>query len=147
MAYHPGYPASNDSYDPYKAESGNKDNHLINGPRFDPEDPAQKTGVVFHELGHAHLFTKFAGETEAAVNILGVAVQNVAFDVDLDRAAGLYAKVEASGECLVPAAFAMARVAGARGEIAEQRRVPRAELIPGLVRGHAHQHAQVRVRR
>lgn len=42
---------------------------------------------------------------------------------DYDRAAGLYAKVEASGECLVPAAFAMARVAGARGEVAEQRRV------------------------
>lgn len=42
---------------------------------------------------------------------------------DFDRAAGLYAKVEASGECLVPAAFAMARVAGARGDVAEQTRV------------------------
>jgi len=42
---------------------------------------------------------------------------------DYDRAAGLYAKVESTGELIVPAALAMARVAGARGEAAEQRRV------------------------
>lgn len=40
-----------------------------------------------------------------------------------DHAAGLYAKVEASGECVIEAWFAMARVAGARGDRAEQRRV------------------------
>src|SRR5690606_33727105 len=42
---------------------------------------------------------------------------------DLDRALGLYAKVEASGELLVEACMAMARVAGARGDKSEQRRV------------------------
>lgn len=42
---------------------------------------------------------------------------------NLDHAAGLYARVEASGECVVDAWFAMARVAGARGDRAEQRRV------------------------
>ena len=42
---------------------------------------------------------------------------------DLDRAAGLYAKVEASGECVTDAWLSMARVAGARGDRAEQRRV------------------------
>ena len=42
---------------------------------------------------------------------------------DLDRAAGLYAKAEATGQHVVGAWLAMARVAGARGEAAEQRRV------------------------
>ncbi|MDD9936468.1 MAG: hypothetical protein OXT09_22845 [Myxococcales bacterium] len=42
---------------------------------------------------------------------------------DYDRAAGLYAKVEASGERVIDAWMAMARVAGARGDQAEQRRV------------------------
>jgi len=42
---------------------------------------------------------------------------------DLDRAAGLYAKVEASGECATEAWLSMARVAGARGDRGEQRRV------------------------
>ena len=42
---------------------------------------------------------------------------------NFDHAAGLYSKVEASGECVIEAWFAMARVAGARGDRAEQRRV------------------------
>jgi tetratricopeptide (TPR) repeat protein len=42
---------------------------------------------------------------------------------DLDRAAGLYAKVESSGRQVIEAWMAMARVAGARGDVAEQRRV------------------------
>jgi tetratricopeptide (TPR) repeat protein len=42
---------------------------------------------------------------------------------NLDHAAGLYSKVEASGECVIEAWFALARVAGARGDRAEQRRV------------------------
>lgn len=42
---------------------------------------------------------------------------------DYDRAAGLYAKVEASGEHVIDAWMAMARVSGARGDKAEQRRV------------------------
>ena len=42
---------------------------------------------------------------------------------DLDRAAGLYARVESSGFHLAPAWMALARVAGARGDSNEQRRV------------------------
>jgi tetratricopeptide (TPR) repeat protein len=42
---------------------------------------------------------------------------------DLDRAAGIYAKVEMAGECVVEAWLATARIAGARGEHAEKRRV------------------------
>lgn len=53
--------------------------------------------------------------------ILGEAIEQ---DLgQLDRAAGLYAKVEASGEHTVQAWLAMARVSGARGDGAEQRRV------------------------
>lgn len=54
---------------------------------------------------------------------------------DLDRAAGLFAKVEASGECVVEAWLAMAQVAGARGDRAEQRRV--LSRIAGLDPGQA----------
>jgi tetratricopeptide (TPR) repeat protein len=42
---------------------------------------------------------------------------------DLDRAAVLYAKVEASGECVVEAWLSLARVAGGRREYEEQRRI------------------------
>ncbi len=42
---------------------------------------------------------------------------------DLDRAAGLYARVESSGHQVIEAWMAMARVAGARGDHSEQRRV------------------------
>jgi tetratricopeptide (TPR) repeat protein len=42
---------------------------------------------------------------------------------DFERAAALYAKVEASGEHTVEAWLGMARVAGARGDTTEQRRV------------------------
>jgi len=42
---------------------------------------------------------------------------------DLDRAAAMYARVEASGECVVEASLKLAAVAGARGNRAEQRRV------------------------
>ncbi|MCG8556457.1 MAG: tetratricopeptide repeat protein [Proteobacteria bacterium] len=56
---------------------------------------------------------------------------------DLDRAAGLYAKAEASGECVAEAWAALARVAGARGDVAEQRRVLReiAQLSSDVVTG------------
>lgn len=42
---------------------------------------------------------------------------------DFDRAASLYAKVESSGELVEEAWLALARIAGARGDKAEQRRV------------------------
>jgi len=77
----PGYPQSNFRYDPYKPESGHSDHWLLKGP--------QSAGqTIFHELGHAHLFTKFRGEVEAVVNLPYVAVLNKGFGVDLDTAFG-----------------------------------------------------------
>lgn len=77
----PGYPQSNTPYNPYKAESGNSGHWLLKGPQFNG-------ATTFHELGHAHLFTKFKGEVEAVVNLPYVAVLNTGFGVDLDTAFG-----------------------------------------------------------
>ncbi len=77
----PGYPQSNLPYNPNKPEKGNSNHWLLRGPQFDGE-------ITFHELGHAHMFTKFTGETEAAVNVPYVAVLNTAFRVDLQTAFG-----------------------------------------------------------
>ncbi len=77
----PGYPQSNFRYDPYKAEEGNSNHWLLKGPQSSGQ-------TIFHELGHAHLFTKFRGETEAVVNLPFVAVLNRGFGIDLDTALG-----------------------------------------------------------
>ena len=77
----PGYPQSNFPYSPDKPEDGNSDHWVLKGP--------QSSGVtIFHELGHAQLFTKFTGEVEAVVNLPYVAVLNKGFGVDLDTAFG-----------------------------------------------------------
>jgi hypothetical protein len=77
----PGYPQSNFRYDPNKPENGHSDHWLLKGP--------QSAGqTIFHELGHAQLFTKFRGEVEAVVNVPYVAVLNKGFGVDLDTAFG-----------------------------------------------------------
>lgn len=80
-AYFPGYPQSNTPYNPNKEEQGNSDHWLLKGARY-------ADSTTFHELGHSQLFTKFQGETEAAVNFLYVAAQNKKFGVDLDTAFG-----------------------------------------------------------
>ncbi len=77
----PGYPQSNTPYNPYKEEKGNSNHWLLKGPQFGG-------ATIFHELGHAHLFTKFKGEVEAVVNLPFVAVLNQGFGVDLDTAFG-----------------------------------------------------------
>mmetsp|Transcript_7548 Transcript_7548/g.10987 ORF Transcript_7548/g.10987 Transcript_7548/m.10987 type:complete len:1119 (+) Transcript_7548:40-3396(+) len=46
----------------------------------------ERSHICYHELGHAQLFSKFAGEEEAVVNFLYVYVNNVKFGVDLDQA-------------------------------------------------------------
>jgi len=80
-ANYPGYPQSNFRYNPNKPENGHSDHWLLKGP--------QSAGqTIFHELGHAHSFTKFRGEVEAVVNLPYVAVLNKGFDVDLDTAFG-----------------------------------------------------------
>lgn len=79
-AYFPGYPQSNFNYNPHAPEASN-DRWLLKGP--------QSSGaIIFHELGHAQLFTKFRGEVEAVVNLPYAAVLNQAFGVDLDLAFG-----------------------------------------------------------
>lgn len=80
-AFFPGYPQSNYPYNPRAVVNGNKDHFTLKGPQFASE-------ITFHELGHAQLFTKFSGETEAAVNLPYVAVQNIKFGMSLDEAFG-----------------------------------------------------------
>ena len=79
----PGYPMSNDPYDPDKlaasASGATPLHYLLRGPQYSPH-------TTFHELGHASSITKFSGETESAVNLLHVAVLNRKFGVDLDTA-------------------------------------------------------------
>jgi hypothetical protein len=77
----PGYPQSNFRYNPDKAENGNSNHWLLKGPQSSGQ-------TIFHELGHAHLFTKFRGEVEAVVNVPFVAVLNRGFGIDLDTAFG-----------------------------------------------------------
>ncbi len=77
----PGYPQSNFRYNPNKAENGHSKHWLLKGPKYAGE-------IIFHELGHAHLFTKFRGEVEAVVNLPYVAVLNRGFGVELDTAFG-----------------------------------------------------------
>jgi len=81
-AYYPGYPMSNDEYNPLRNEYGKKNHHFLTGP-------GKWNSTTFHELGHAELFTKFPGEIEAVVNLLYVAVMNQGFGYSLDRAFSL----------------------------------------------------------
>jgi hypothetical protein len=77
----PGYPQSNDPYNPHAMENGNKDHHFLTGPLNSPS-------ATLHELGHAQYFTKFTGETEAVVNLMYVAAMNQKFGMSLDEALG-----------------------------------------------------------
>jgi len=80
-ANEPGYPQVNQTeiYNPNTSESGNKDHYLLTGPQ-------DASWTTFHEMGHGQYFSKFSGETESAVNLLHVAVQNMAFGVPLETA-------------------------------------------------------------
>ena len=75
----PGYPTSNQGYDPKKDYKGLSDNYLIRGPQYAPH-------WVFHELGHDYRFVKFRGDEETAVNLLFTAVLNKGFSVGIDTA-------------------------------------------------------------
>ncbi len=77
----PGYPQSNYPYNPLKDEKGYAKHWMVRGPQY-------ADWTVFHEVGHAMLFTKFKGEVEAVVNLPTVAVFNRKFGVDLDTAFG-----------------------------------------------------------
>ena len=75
----PGYPQSNNGYDPAAAENGNRNQWILRGPQDSP-------WTFYHELGHAHFFPKFGGETESAVNLLYVAAFNKKFGLTIDEA-------------------------------------------------------------
>lgn len=81
-AYSPGYPQVNVTYNPNKAYDGNSDNPLLTGPFID----WRWMSTEFHELGHGHLFQKFPGETESAVNLLYPAVLNRKLGLDIQEA-------------------------------------------------------------
>jgi hypothetical protein len=79
-AFHPGYPSGNCGHNPSKDFGGNyTKSFLIAGPRH-------AVSHQFHEMGHGFLFTKYAGDREAAVNLLHVAVMNQLYQVGWDEA-------------------------------------------------------------
>ncbi len=80
-AYGIGNPQINNTYNPADMENGNK-NHWFLKPGVEFWE------TEFHEMGHAQLFSKFPGETEAAVNLLAAAIYNRLYNVDIDRALG-----------------------------------------------------------
>ncbi len=78
-AFFPGYPTCNDRYSPKTDYHGYAQNYLVRGPATVPDYP-------FHEMGHGFMFSKYAGDREAAVNLLTVAVLNRDFGVNLEEA-------------------------------------------------------------
>lgn len=76
-----GNPQVNNTYNPSQIENGNKNHWLIR-----PGDGFWET--EFHEMGHAQLFSKFPGETEAAVNVPAAAIYNRLYGMDIDAALG-----------------------------------------------------------
>ena len=78
-AFHPGYPSTNDRYDPRHDYGGNHNTYLLRGPRYVPHQ-------VFHEQGHAFLFQKFKGDQEAVVNLPHVTVMNHLYGMEINEA-------------------------------------------------------------
>ncbi|MGJ8654718.1 MAG: M60 family peptidase N-terminal accessory domain-containing protein [Opitutaceae bacterium] len=79
--FSPGYPQSNDNYNPTSSAGGNKSHDYLNGPKF-------ANHVLFHEFGHAAYISKFNGELESVVNLFYVPVHNRMFNVPLEEAFG-----------------------------------------------------------
>lgn len=76
-----GNPQINNTYNPLQTENGNKNHWFLR-----PGDTFWET--EFHEMGHAQLFSKFPGETEAVVNLLAAAIFNRLYGMDIDTALG-----------------------------------------------------------
>ncbi len=76
-----GNPQVNNTYNPLQAENGNKNHWFLR-----PGDGFWET--EFHEMGHAQLFSKFPGETEAAVNVPAAAIFNRLYGMNIDSALG-----------------------------------------------------------
>jgi hypothetical protein len=78
----PGYPQSNDNYDPAVNKAGNNaGHHYLYGPKF-------ANSLHLHELGHGITISKFPGENEAMANFPYVMVHNQKFGVSLDESLG-----------------------------------------------------------
>lgn len=76
-----GNPQINNTYNPSAVENGNNNNWILKpGSSF--------FDVEFHEMGHAQLFSKFPGETEAAVNVLAAALYNRLYNIGIDTSFG-----------------------------------------------------------
>ncbi|MGJ8653723.1 MAG: M60 family peptidase N-terminal accessory domain-containing protein [Opitutaceae bacterium] len=92
--FSPGYPQSNDNYNPTSTangnQGGNKDHDYLNGPKF-------ANHVLLHEFGHAAYINKFANETEAIVNLFYVPVHNRMFNVPLEESFGRSLNTNAGG--------------------------------------------------
>ena len=80
-SYGIGNPQINNIYNPLAPENGNKNHWFLK-----PGNTFWET--EFHEMGHAQLFSKFPGETEAAVNLLAAAIYNRLYGMDIDTALG-----------------------------------------------------------
>ncbi|MDB4419177.1 M60 family metallopeptidase [bacterium] len=91
-AFSPGYPQSNDNFDPTPstAYNGNQNHDYLNGPQVTDE-------VDFHEFGHASSINKFNGETESIVNLFAVPVLNRMFNVPLEQAFGKSLNYDVNG--------------------------------------------------
>ena len=76
-----GNPQINNTYNPLANENGYKIHWFLR-----PGDSFWET--EFHEMGHAQLFSKFPGETEAAVNVPAAAIYNRLYGMDIDTALG-----------------------------------------------------------
>jgi len=76
-----GNPQINNTFNPLANENGNKNHWFLR-----PGDSFWET--EFHEMGHAQLFSKFPGETEAAVNVPAAAIYNRLYGMDIDTALG-----------------------------------------------------------
>ena len=79
VAYHPGYPMGNDTYNPNEATNGLPKGGLMTSPD-------NRHDILFHEMGHEVGITKFVGEQEAIVNFLYVAVLQNCYNYSLDDA-------------------------------------------------------------
>ncbi len=75
----PGYPTVNDTYNPDSTYNGNVNSYILRGPEFAPY-------YAFHEQGHSYFFPKFPGESESAVNLLHVPVQQMLYGKSWDYA-------------------------------------------------------------
>ena len=78
LAYGIGYPQVNQIYTPDSEAQGRKDHWLLTDPMH--------SEIEWHETGHAQLLTMYPGENEAIVNFLYCYIQNVTFNMPLDRA-------------------------------------------------------------